>query len=369
MRTLPLLILALLTAPLAATALEASPPALAPAPPGTQGPCVPVVGCTNLPYVVDESGDTMTGSLALGSNALVFQGGSLSAASQLRFGSNAVCLANVPPAGCADITSVTAGSGLTGGATSGDAALAVNTAAIQSRVAGTCTGGATIRAINQDGTVACQANAGGTVTSVASGAGLTGGPITTSGTLSIATGGVTSAMLADGAEAAAAAVDLAPVGGVFIGTSPSKLDGFRVTVPGPGQLLVVASVEVVMDCDAVIPDVSVVVAANNGNFNVITQTSKSKTCSYQLGLCTVSATLTTAACGSALHKTGTQDADTFELRDQNQETTLVRVIPVTAAGTVDLFLNGQLDDPLAATVLRSSASVVFTPRALTIAKI
>ena len=35
----------------------------------------------------------------------------------------------------------------------------------------------------------------GTVTSVASGAGLTGGPITTSGTLSIATGGVTNAML------------------------------------------------------------------------------------------------------------------------------------------------------------------------------
>lgn len=37
----------------------------------------------------------------------------------------------------------------------------------------------------------------GTVTSVASGAGLTGGPITTSGTLSIATAGVTNAMLAN----------------------------------------------------------------------------------------------------------------------------------------------------------------------------
>jgi hypothetical protein len=37
----------------------------------------------------------------------------------------------------------------------------------------------------------------GTVTSVASGAGLTGGPITGSGTLSIATGGVTNAMLAN----------------------------------------------------------------------------------------------------------------------------------------------------------------------------
>jgi methylthioribose-1-phosphate isomerase len=42
-------------------------------------------------------------------------------------------------------------------------------------------------------------NAGGTVTSVGSGAGLTGGPITGVGTLSIATGGVTSSMIANGA--------------------------------------------------------------------------------------------------------------------------------------------------------------------------
>lgn len=39
----------------------------------------------------------------------------------------------------------------------------------------------------------------GTVTNVATGAGLTGGPITTTGTLAIATGGVAAAMLADGA--------------------------------------------------------------------------------------------------------------------------------------------------------------------------
>lgn len=42
-------------------------------------------------------------------------------------------------------------------------------------------------------------NSGGTVTSVATGGGLTGGPISTTGTISVATGGIATAMLADGA--------------------------------------------------------------------------------------------------------------------------------------------------------------------------
>jgi len=47
----------------------------------------------------------------------------------------------------------------------------------------------------------------GTVTSVGSGAGLTGGPITTSGTLSIATGGVSNAMLTNPSRTVAAGAD------------------------------------------------------------------------------------------------------------------------------------------------------------------
>ena len=42
-------------------------------------------------------------------------------------------------------------------------------------------------------------DSGGTVTAVATGAGLTGGPITASGTVSVATGGITTPLLADGA--------------------------------------------------------------------------------------------------------------------------------------------------------------------------
>jgi hypothetical protein len=59
----------------------------------------------------------------------------------------------------------------------------------------------------------------GTVTSVGSGAGLTGGPITGSGTLSIATGGVTNAMLANPSLTVAAGTDLTGGGSVPLGGS------------------------------------------------------------------------------------------------------------------------------------------------------
>ena len=59
------------------------------------------------------------------------------------------------------IDSVTAGTGLTGGATSGAATLDVDTATIQARVTGTCPEGSSIRVISDTGGVTCQADAGG----------------------------------------------------------------------------------------------------------------------------------------------------------------------------------------------------------------
>ena len=61
----------------------------------------------------------------------------------------------------------------------------------------------------------------GTVTSVGSGAGLTGGPITHSGTLSIATGGVTNAMLAHSSLTVNASSPLTGGGAVSLGGSTS----------------------------------------------------------------------------------------------------------------------------------------------------
>ena len=68
----------------------------------------------------------------------------------------------------------------------------INPAQVQRRIGASCPEGQFIRGVNQNGTPDCASAAasGGTVTSVATGAGLTGGPITATGTISIAPGGV-----------------------------------------------------------------------------------------------------------------------------------------------------------------------------------
>ena len=69
----------------------------------------------------------------------------------------------------------------------------------------------------------------GTVTSVGSGAGLTGGPITTSGSLSIATAGVTNTMLQHPSLTVAAGTDLTGGGSVSLGgTTTLNLDTTKV---------------------------------------------------------------------------------------------------------------------------------------------
>jgi hypothetical protein len=136
-----------------------------------------------------------------------------------------------------DMTAVNAGSGLTGGGLSGDVTLnvgggpgiivgtdsiSVDTAAIQQRVTGSCPAGQYVRQINQNGSVVCETAANGDITAVNAGNGLTGGGLSGDVTLnvgagagiavdtdaiSIATGGVTTAMLADNSVTSAKIAD------------------------------------------------------------------------------------------------------------------------------------------------------------------
>lgn len=89
--------------------------------------------------------------------------------------------------GSGTITGITPanGSGLTGGGTSGTVSLGTDFSVLQKRVSGTCATGSSVSSVNADGTVACQAAGTGTVTSVTAGNGLTGGTITSSGTLAV----------------------------------------------------------------------------------------------------------------------------------------------------------------------------------------
>jgi len=108
------------------------------------------------------------------------------------------------------ITGITtaSGSGLIGGGNSGTLNLALTNACAAKQIL-QWTGSAW----------ACASPGTGTVTSVGSGSGLTGGPITGSGTLSVATGGVVNAMLANPSLTVTASTGLTGGGSVALGAS------------------------------------------------------------------------------------------------------------------------------------------------------
>jgi hypothetical protein len=90
------------------------------------------------------------------------------------------------------LTQVDTGLGLTGGPVTETGTISVDPAQVQRRVIGTCPAGEYLTSINEDGSAQCgtDEDSGGTLTQVDTGTGLTGGPITDTGTIAIASGGV-----------------------------------------------------------------------------------------------------------------------------------------------------------------------------------
>jgi hypothetical protein len=96
----------------------------------------------------------------------------------------------IPVVGTGDITAVSAGTGLLGGGSTGDVSLNVDFAMAQARVTGVCSAGTYVAGVNQDGTVACSSSSEvGDISSVIAGPGLTGGAVSGDATLAVAFGG------------------------------------------------------------------------------------------------------------------------------------------------------------------------------------
>lgn len=133
----------------------------------------------------------------------------------------------------------------------------LSTLGFQSRVNGTCAGSSAISAIAADGSVGCQqfGSGDGSVTSVGSGTGLTGGPITGAGTLSLDPAyrlpqSCTSGQVAksSGAGAWSCAADQNSGGTVTTVGAGTGLIGGPIT--GSGKLSIASSYQLPQSCNA-----------------------------------------------------------------------------------------------------------------------
>jgi hypothetical protein len=111
----------------------------------------------------------------------------------------------------------------------------INATQVQRRVNSACQAFEAVRAINEDGTLLCNEFGTGSVSVIETGFGLTGGPIVTSGTISVANGGIGTIQLADGG-----------VKGVDV--DPAQVQRRVLGTCAPGQYIQAIGPEGTVDC-------------------------------------------------------------------------------------------------------------------------
>jgi hypothetical protein len=191
-----------------------------------------------------------------------------------------------PAATGSGVTGVNASLGVNGSIGNGLLTLTGDTTYLQRRVSGTCAAGSAVATVNADGTVTCQTVTGGsgsgTVTSVGSGLGLTGGPITGSGTLAINTSVVpqlgaanifTTNQTINGNLTLTGTATVSGLGATFVGAGVTGL-GAAIGVSGQSNAVAGIGVQAFNNAGCTAPGVNAtcgkILTANNGINDILT---------------------------------------------------------------------------------------------------
>ena len=183
----------------------------------------------------------VTNSMLADSSIKVVAGSGLSGGGTVALGGT-VTLTNASPSSGGTVTSIATGAGLTGGPISKTGTISIPAAGVTNSMLATPS--ITVQAgsgLSGGGTVAlggtvtltnASPSSGGTVTSISTGAGLTGGPISKTGTISIPTAGVTNSMLADSSIKVLAGSGLSGGGTVALGGTVTLSSNIAGTADG-----------------------------------------------------------------------------------------------------------------------------------------
>jgi hypothetical protein len=179
----------------------------------------------------------VSNSMLADSSIKVVAGSGLSGGGTVALGGT-LTLTNAAPSSGGTITSISTGTGLTGGPITKTGTISIPAGGItNSLLADSSVNVLAGSGLSGGGTVAlggtvtltnAAPSSGGTVTSISTGAGLTGGPITKTGTISIPAGGITNSLLADSSINVLAGSGLSGGGTVALGgtvTLSSNISG------------------------------------------------------------------------------------------------------------------------------------------------